>query len=548
VHARYNATAFPKLGKCTLYGDIARQYSQEILPSADTPGKTYYNFIDVSDDSCLNGWAMGNIAASGLNLAMFFRDLYAPPPGQELLSAALAEQMTDPKNLAPLSNNWACGLTGVPDYNCDKPPPQCATLLSPLHGGSDCCECSKPPANASLSGWVGCTSGCLSTFTDGTFAKPKNVECYGVIQCPGVCSAAVDHERCTSKYGLGMFLMDQYEKIAVPGTGNPDDAMYWGHGGVDYGSGSAGICGFNYRYKFGVCINYNSYTGMNCSIGDESVSAAWLKADAGMLSPIYSSCVLYSVVLSAHGGPRLDCLSMLGGFNPGYDCHHPPSECVRALQPFNDGRDCCGCIATKGQAGPSCSAACATVGVEHPECQAQITQCGICPGEQLGEDSPQRPVPTMNASSSASVAATTADTSAYALSRLVSHELLPRRWPADGFGVATRGPGAACSAALTLACGSLAKGPACNVCTGQHQEPLRHAGCAAADLVLFCSVPKVGAECGWYNTSRDPGRMCRLCKSTVWWPCKPCQLSPAAPQCAPCALPLSICPKIPGCW
>ena len=84
MSCRYNATAFPKLGKCSLYGDIAHQYSQEVLQSAQIPGKTYYNFVDVSDDSCLNGWAMGNIAASGLNLAMFFRDLYAPLPGEEL--------------------------------------------------------------------------------------------------------------------------------------------------------------------------------------------------------------------------------------------------------------------------------------------------------------------------------------------------------------------------------------------------------------------------------------------------------------------------------
>ena len=259
----YNATTFPKLGKCTLYGNIAHQYAQEVLPSAEIPGKTYYNFYDVSDDSCLNGWAMGNIAASGLNLAMFFRDLYAPPPGQELISASLAAQMTAPGNVGPLTNNGFCGLVGVPEYNCDRAPPKCAALLAPLHGGSDCCQCSKPPPGTapSANGWPGCSRACLTTFTDSTLTKPQNVECYGVIACPGICSAAVDEARCPYKYGLGMFLMDQFREFVVPGSGDPNDALYWGHGGIDYGSGSAGICGYNYKYRFGFCVNYNSYTG-----------------------------------------------------------------------------------------------------------------------------------------------------------------------------------------------------------------------------------------------------------------------------------------------
>ena len=154
---------------------------------------------------------------------MFFRDLYSPPPGQELISASLAAQMTAPGNVGPLTNNGFCGLVGVPEYNCDRAPPKCAALLAPLHGGSDCCQCSKPP--------------------------------------PGICSAAVDEARCPYKYGLGMFLMDQFREFVVPGSGDPNDAMYWGHGGIDYGSGSAGICGYNYKYRFGFCVNYNSYTG-----------------------------------------------------------------------------------------------------------------------------------------------------------------------------------------------------------------------------------------------------------------------------------------------
>jgi hypothetical protein len=52
------------------------------------------NFYDISDKSCLNGWAMGNIAASGMNLAMFFRDLFGPAdPAARLLPPALAAAM-----------------------------------------------------------------------------------------------------------------------------------------------------------------------------------------------------------------------------------------------------------------------------------------------------------------------------------------------------------------------------------------------------------------------------------------------------------------------
>ena len=63
----------------------------------------------------------------------------------------------------------------------------------------------------------------------------------------------------------------------------------------------------------------------------------------------------------------------------------------------------------------------------------------------------------------------------------------------------------------------------------------------------LCAVPATAPECGWYNSSTDAGRYCKVCKSTVWWPCKGCVYTPTVPQCAPCALPLAICPKL-GCW
>ena len=50
-----------------------------------------------------------------------------------------------------------------------------------------------------------------------------------------------------------MFVMKVYMKTVVAGTGEPVDAVYYGHGGQDYGSGSAGGCGYNPKYKFGAC-------------------------------------------------------------------------------------------------------------------------------------------------------------------------------------------------------------------------------------------------------------------------------------------------------
>ena len=288
---------------------------------------------------------------------------------------------------------------------------------------------------------------------------------------------------------------------------------------------------------------------MNCSIGDEVTSARWLQADAAMLSPTYSSCVLYSAALAAHGGPRLNCLKMLGGLDPGYDCNSPPSECVDALRAVNGGKDCCGCVATKGQAGPGCSATCASLAVRFPQCGAQVSQCpNTCPHEKRSAELSADPQPAPAAATHRSASATGPNGTAvadYALQ--ASHGLVPRRRPAYGSGLASRGPGAACAAALAVTCSTADKGSACRICTGQHQRALMIAGCSNDDLTGYCAVPATAPECGWYNSSTDAGRYCKLCKSTVWWPCKACAYTPTVPQCAPCALPLAICPKI-GCW
>lgn len=120
-----------------------------------------------------------------------------------------------------------------------------------------CCGCRDPPPNITQPGipWPGCPEKCFMTFAPPGSAAAA---CFGAIGCTSVCQ--ID-EHCDLDYGLGMFSMDQYVKTVVPGTGDPSDAVYFGHGGQDYASGSGGICGFNPKYKFGFCVNYNSYSG-----------------------------------------------------------------------------------------------------------------------------------------------------------------------------------------------------------------------------------------------------------------------------------------------
>ena len=93
---------------------VSHQYSAEMLwrPNLETAD---FAFIDLYDYSCLNGWAMGNIAASARDLSMFFRDLFSPTPhapgAKPMLSPQSRNLMTDPKKMRMLSNSWWAGHT-----------------------------------------------------------------------------------------------------------------------------------------------------------------------------------------------------------------------------------------------------------------------------------------------------------------------------------------------------------------------------------------------------------------------------------------------------
>jgi hypothetical protein len=74
-----------------------------------TQDKTAVQVFDFGQYSCLNGWSMGNAVVSGRNLAMFFRDVFAPPDSSlppRLLNATTVAAM---QTFVNLTNDW-CAL------------------------------------------------------------------------------------------------------------------------------------------------------------------------------------------------------------------------------------------------------------------------------------------------------------------------------------------------------------------------------------------------------------------------------------------------------
>merc|ERR1712070_1079685 len=63
------------------------------------------------------------------------------------------------------------------------------------------------------------------------------------------------------------------------------------------GGSGCSPCGYNEAYEFGICLGYNSLTGMNCDMDWRMNSNAITEA----------TCKIYDAVLSVVGGPRLDC-------------------------------------------------------------------------------------------------------------------------------------------------------------------------------------------------------------------------------------------------
>lgn len=107
---KYNETSFPKGGKCSKY-PVAHQYARQTHPADPTTRTTDTTvFFDMINYSCLNGWSMGNIAASSKDLAMFFRDLFGQPRRGAILKPATVAEMLRWQNL---TNDWTAGYPEV---------------------------------------------------------------------------------------------------------------------------------------------------------------------------------------------------------------------------------------------------------------------------------------------------------------------------------------------------------------------------------------------------------------------------------------------------
>eukprot|EP00467_Chlorarachnion_reptans_P015528 CAMPEP_0114498560 /NCGR_PEP_ID=MMETSP0109-20121206/6939_1 /TAXON_ID=29199 /ORGANISM="Chlorarachnion reptans, Strain CCCM449" /LENGTH=398 /DNA_ID=CAMNT_0001676049 /DNA_START=253 /DNA_END=1449 /DNA_ORIENTATION=+ len=192
---RYKHVIFPLSGACSKHPNVSHQYwhySQSYSVIYE-----YNMFVDLYEESCLNGWTCGNIAASGESLANFWYDLGS----LKLVNNASFQSMVE---FQPLVNDW----------------------------------------------------------------------------CPGC------------YYGKGLILIPGEWKPMDPNVPWQETALL-GHPGEDWGSGTSPICGGNAKYKFGVCMAYNSVFGMNCSLPDIR-NNRYMNPDTG--------CEVYAAVLSVVTG------------------------------------------------------------------------------------------------------------------------------------------------------------------------------------------------------------------------------------------------------
>ena len=96
----YQEIQFAQLGTCESNPAIAHQFTSA---KNEISGKPL--IFDLIHYSCLNGWSMGNAVASGKNLAMFMRDLFAPKTAARtpLVKPETAAAML---NFSQLTNDW----------------------------------------------------------------------------------------------------------------------------------------------------------------------------------------------------------------------------------------------------------------------------------------------------------------------------------------------------------------------------------------------------------------------------------------------------------
>ena len=86
---KYREVAAPTTGICSEHPEIAHEYSWLSQVEGTRPAAVF----DYLHYSCANGWAFGNLAASGHDFAHFFRDIFAPVPANATANATAARGM-----------------------------------------------------------------------------------------------------------------------------------------------------------------------------------------------------------------------------------------------------------------------------------------------------------------------------------------------------------------------------------------------------------------------------------------------------------------------
>lgn len=110
--------------------------------------------------------------------------------------------------------------------------------------------------------------------------------CFGADEEPGVCEYAMGFER-------NHLELDIWPMLDASEAG---DVALIGHNGQNWGSG-ASPCGWNPKYRFGMCVTFTSNVALNRSISQEA-------NEDGMEEV---ACRIYDAVLTSIAGPRLDC-------------------------------------------------------------------------------------------------------------------------------------------------------------------------------------------------------------------------------------------------
>jgi len=191
-----------------------------------------------------------------------------------------------------------------------------------------------------LNGWtmgnIASTGSDLATFFYDLFTLPRgqggfvNVTSLAIMQkykklpndkdwCEGPRRVGPErHGEAPCSYGMGLLrdmVSQDVWKMADPKADRMDAALT-GHPGEDWGSG-ASPCGYNKKFGFGMCLAYTSVYGMNCS--HQNFFYNWDATDE-------AGCLTYNAVLSAVGGPLLNCKM------PKYREHQQkPCEWVKTL-------------------------------------------------------------------------------------------------------------------------------------------------------------------------------------------------------------------------